>query len=173
MFLYHASTMIVEKPVIMNRFTTLDFGTGFYTTSNEDQAQDFARKVYLRRKRQGKPLVNRYLLDEKVLESLDVLQFPAPDKQWLEFVVHNRREGRDPSLAIDLVIGPVANDDVFQAVALYEDGVITEEEAIRRFKAKELFDQYLFCNEKALEYLKFDLSYTVAFEEGGPHDNRE
>ena len=65
----------------------------------------------------------------------------------------------------------MANDDVFQTVALYEDGVITEEEAIRRFKVKELFDQYLFCNEKALEYLKFDLSYTVAFEEGGPHDN--
>ena len=67
MFLYHASNIIVEKPVIMNRFTTLDFGTGFYTTSNEDQAQDFARKVYLRRKRQGKPIVNRYLLDEKAM----------------------------------------------------------------------------------------------------------
>lgn len=162
MHLYHASNMVVERPVIMNRFTTLDFGTGFYTTSNEDQARDFARKVYLRRKRKGSPTVSVYWFDEVAIDALETLKFPSPNRDWLEFVVHNRREGRDPSLAVDLVVGPVANDDVFQTVALYEDGVITEEEAIRRFKVKELFDQFLFCNEKALGHLAFETSYEIA-----------
>ena len=35
MRLYHALNQRVDSPRIMNRFTTLDFGTGFYTTTNE------------------------------------------------------------------------------------------------------------------------------------------
>lgn len=162
MLLYHASNVVVENPRIMNRFKTLDFGTGFYTTSNESQAREFAKKVHLRRKREGSPIVNVYRFDETGIPLLKTLTFSSPDKEWLEFVVHNRREGRDPSLGLDLVIGPVANDDVFQTVALYESGMVSLEDAIRRFKVKELFNQYLFCNEAALAHLTFESSYVLS-----------
>ena len=61
----------------------------------------------------------------------------------------------------DLIIGPVANDDVFATIVLYENGQLTKDEAITRFKVKSLFDQYVFCNEKALCCLLFVKSYTV------------
>lgn len=140
----------------MNRFATLDFGTGFYTTTNDMQAAEFAVKTFLRRKRRGRPTVNIYDIDvSEARMKLDVLEFPKPDADWLRFVTRNRREGRDPSCKADLIIGPVANDDVFETVALFESGLISESEAIERFKVKELFDQVLFCNERALSLLAF------------------
>ena len=156
MKLYHASNQTVEVPRIINRFATLDFGTGFYTTTNEGQAREFAVKTFYRRKRVGQPVVNVYEIDvDEACRQLDFLRFPAPDADWLRFVVHNRREGRDPSCAADVIVGPVADDDVFETVALFESGLISEDEAIARFKVKELFDQVLFCNERALSHLLF------------------
>lgn len=57
MILYHGSNMAVEQPklLVQNRF--LDFGTGFYTTENKEQAISFANKVYRRRK-EGSPIVS-------------------------------------------------------------------------------------------------------------------
>lgn len=42
MILYHGSNMAVEQPklIVQNRF--FDFGTGFYTTENKEQAISFA-----------------------------------------------------------------------------------------------------------------------------------
>lgn len=165
LILFHASNVVVEKPVIMNRFKTLDFGTGFYTTVNEEQARDFAIKVHARRKREGSPIVNVYECDlEAIEERLNVVRFDGPDAEWLEFVVHNRRNGRDENLGADVIIGPVANDDVFTTVALYEAGQIDAETAIKRFKVKELFSQVLFCNEKALGFLSYERHYEVGDE---------
>lgn len=167
MLVYHASNMTVENPVIMNRYTTLDFGTGFYTTTNEEQAREFALKTYFRRRRKGVPTVNAYWLDEAALGGLRVIRFEGPNSEWLHFVVHNRRHGRDPLLETDIVIGPVANDDVFATVSLFEAGEITEGEAIERFKVKRLFDQVLFCNERALGALSFEESYVLEIPERG------
>jgi hypothetical protein len=36
MKIYHGSNVIVEKPKIMQSERMLDFGTGFYTTSNKE-----------------------------------------------------------------------------------------------------------------------------------------
>lgn len=156
MKLYHASTMVVEHPRIVNRFATLDFGTGFYTTTHEAQAREFAVKTFFRRGRLGQPTVNVYEADpDEIRRRLNVMQFSSPDADWLRFVVHNRREGRDPSCAADVIIGPVANDDVFETVALYESGIIDEAAAIERFKVKSLYDQVLFCNEQSLSLLSF------------------
>ena len=156
MRLYHASNMAVEEPRIINRFITLDFGTGFYTTTNEEQAREFAVKTYYRRKRIGTPTVSvfEFNLDE-ARKRLEILEFSTPDKNWLRFVVHNRKEGRDPHRKADIIVGPVANDDVFETVALYEAGLIDEDAAIKRFKVKQLFNQVLFCNEQALSLLSF------------------
>ena len=45
MKVYHGTNVVIEKPIIINRFNTLDFGVGFYTTENENQSRDFAIKV--------------------------------------------------------------------------------------------------------------------------------
>jgi hypothetical protein len=156
--LYHASNQTVEEPVIVNRFSTLDFGTGFYTTPSLAQAEDFAKKVFLRRKGIGAPVVTSYLYDTQRGESeLSIIEFAAPDEAWLEFVVSNRRNSY-VGTPYDLAIGPVANDDVFATITLFETGQLSKEEAINRFRVKKLYTQYLFHTEKALELLKFKSS---------------
>ena len=50
MILYHGSNMTVEKPRLIKQNRYLDFGFGFYTTTNRDQAVSFAQKVTERRK---------------------------------------------------------------------------------------------------------------------------
>lgn len=50
MILYHGSNVTVEKPVLVKQNRFLDFGFGFYTTTNKEQAKDFAVKVTDKRK---------------------------------------------------------------------------------------------------------------------------
>ena len=51
MILYHGSNVIVEHPKLVKQNRFLDFGFGFYTTTNRKQAENFALKVAERRKR--------------------------------------------------------------------------------------------------------------------------
>jgi len=45
MILYHGSNMAVEDPRVIQSHRTLDFGEGFYTTTNKQQAEVFAQMV--------------------------------------------------------------------------------------------------------------------------------
>ena len=49
MTVYHGSNVIVEKPKLIPQNRYLDFGFGFYTTTNKAQAIGFADKVTRRR----------------------------------------------------------------------------------------------------------------------------
>ena len=49
MIVYHGSNIIVDQPRLVHQNRTLDFGYGFYTTTNQNQAVNFAKKVTDRR----------------------------------------------------------------------------------------------------------------------------
>ena len=159
MKVFHGTNIVVERPQIINRFKTLDFGEGFYTTENEDQAKDFAIKVYQRREPTLYPIVNCYEFRD-ALDNYSVLKFDAPDEKWLDFVIE-RRKGIKPINKYDLIIGPVANDDVFGTIILYESGELDKESAIIKLRIKNLYNQVVFCNELVLRKLSFLNSYKV------------
>ena len=78
MILYHGSNIEVKEPRILKLSHALDFGPGFYTTLNRDQAVDFAGKVVLRKG--GIPVVNEYEIDETIAFGFcDVLKFDQPE----------------------------------------------------------------------------------------------
>ena len=159
MKVFHGTNIIIKQPKILNRFKTLDFGEGFYTTENEEQARDFAVKVCERRSPTLFPIVNCYEFTED-FEDFSVLKFDAPNEEWLDFVVE-RRKGIALCKKYDLIIGPVANDDVFGSIILYEAGQIDKENTIERLKIKKLYNQMVFCNELVLNNLTFIKSYKV------------
>jgi hypothetical protein len=159
MKVFHGSNLVVSTPKIKNRFKTLDFGIGFYTTENEKQAQEFALKVFERRGGEGVPTVSCFEFRAE-FEEFRFLNFDKPDEKWLDFVVANRKGG-NLSKNFDIVRGPVANDDVFATIILYEDGTIDKETTIKRFKVKTLFNQILFANDIVLKNLEFSHSYEV------------
>ncbi|MDR1185960.1 MAG: DUF3990 domain-containing protein [Bifidobacteriaceae bacterium] len=45
MRLFHGSDLAVARPRLIDQTRGLDFGPGFYTTSNPGQAESFARSV--------------------------------------------------------------------------------------------------------------------------------
>ena len=154
MILYHGSTDIVEIPKIIVSDKFLDFGYGFYTTTSEEQALRWA-KIKKKRTKSENSYLNIYEINGTVLsdKSFSILHFDEPSREWLEFVIANRRGNITHSH--DFVIGPVANDMLYRTFTLYESGVLTLPETFNRLKVHELFDQLSFHTEKALINLKF------------------
>ena len=89
MILYHGRNMIVKKPKLIEQNRFLDFGYGFYTTTNKSQAENFAKKVVLRKG--GTAIINIYEMDDTIKnEMLKIKRFYTPDEEWLEFVCTQR-----------------------------------------------------------------------------------
>ncbi|MDR0547498.1 MAG: DUF3990 domain-containing protein [Dysgonamonadaceae bacterium] len=154
MELYHGSNMSVLKPELLDSLRGLDFGKGFCTTSNYEQAVRFTENVVKRRK-SGERTISIYEVNEKeLLAGCSFVKFEQADGIWLDFVVQNRTLSYN-GMQYDLVIGPVANDTVFNVIDLYIDGVLDKNDTIKRLKIRTLFDQWTFCSEKAISYLKF------------------
>jgi len=63
MKLYHGSNQLIKTPRLMQPAHPLDFGAGFYATTNVEQSRDFAKKVT--RWRGGTPAVTEYNLMKK------------------------------------------------------------------------------------------------------------
>lgn len=152
MILYHGSNMPVKNPQLIEQNRFLDFGYGFYTTTNIEQANNFAKKVALRKG--GNSVVNIYEINENVFLKLKVKRFESPDEEWLDFVLANRT-GTYVGETYDVIIGAVANDDVYRTLQIYESGILTKEQTLENLKVKKLFNQYVFATEKALDALVF------------------
>ncbi|MBE6313981.1 MAG: DUF3990 domain-containing protein [Bacteroidales bacterium] len=152
MILYHGSIEIVDNPEIRIPSRSLDYGYGFYTTTSFKQAKDWVK----RKLNANSPIgyVNVYELDEDLVKSLKTLLFESPTEDWLDFVMSNRTN-KDFNHDFDIVYGPVANDKVYAALALYEGGIIDKQNLISELKAYKLVDQYLFHTDKALKAIKF------------------
>ena len=155
MILYHGSNMVVDYPKLINQNRYLDFGFGFYTTTNRDQAVNFAGKV-VNRSKNGKATLNIYELDEELaFNECSLLRFDESDEAWLDFVAANR-QGNYQGEQYDLIYGAVANDDVYRTITLYITGVLNKVQTLTALKIRKLFNQLVFTTDKALRYLHFE-----------------
>ena len=160
MFLYHGSNLAVEKPRLIDQARGLDFGAGFYLTTNEAQALRFSEIVVNRRKN-GVSTVSVYEFDIDAAEkALSFRRFKGADVEWLRFVTENRLKTYQDS-AYDVVIGAVANDTVMPTIQAYLSGFISEEAALITLKTSKLVDQVCLKSEKALSLLRFVKSFTA------------
>jgi hypothetical protein len=159
MRLYHGSNVEVRKPSLRYGRNNTDFGKGFYTTTQKEQAERWT-EIKLDRAKAGKRVVSVYDIDDGMLINPDLIirEFHGVDEAWLEFVVNSRKGIKHN---YDLVFGPVANDKVFTTVNLYESGVLDAPTAIARLKAYKTYDQLSFHTERVIKTLKFVESYEV------------
>ncbi len=151
MILYHGSNLEVREPRLLKTQRELDFGKGFYTTSDLEQASNWAYRT-VKRRGSGNPVVTVYDIDDQALTDLCVLRFACADAQWLRYVASNRRGTADAD-PYDVVIGPVANDRTMPTIMLFLDGFYDEAETIKRLLPQNLKDQYTFKTEKAVSRL--------------------
>lgn len=159
MKLYHGSTMTVRNPYLNIGRPNADFGKGFYTTSNLDQAIRWAH-LKQERRNANRAVVSVFEFDESLLNNPDwkIRQFNGADAEWLYFVTGCRKS---IGHGFDLVLGPVANDKVFTTVSLFESGVLDVEAAILQLKAYKTYDQISFHTIKTVKALRFIESFEV------------
>ena len=158
MILYHGSREAIEKPDISLSRDNTDFGKGFYTTTIKSQAEKWTSRF---KRRYGYAALSMYEVDKiNLRKNVSVLEFETYSVQWLEFIAKCRQG--EPCENYDLVIGGIANDDVFNTLTLYFRGYIEKEEAIKRLCYEKPNIQYCFKNQKVIDnYLKYKGMETV------------
>ena len=146
MLIYHGGYDVVDSPKIIQTRNTKDFGSGFYCTVIKEQAQRWARRY-------NTPTVSVYslLMDTK----LNILEFPTMSDEWLDFIIACRA---GKTHHYDIVIGAMANDQIYNFIADYIDGIITREQFWVLAKFKYPTHQICFCSDKALNCLTFQYS---------------
>ncbi|MFZ4456080.1 MAG: DUF3990 domain-containing protein [Bacteroidales bacterium] len=158
--LYHGSVVAVRKVSLGKCRRRTDFGKGFYTTTSKDQAIKWAK---LKKERSGASMgiVSVFEIDEAILADVNfaIMRFDGANVNWLETVVSNRRESGTNKH--DIVIGPVANDNLYATITLYEQGVLSANAAIEQLKSHKLFDQLSFHTENAVAQLTYKESFDV------------
>ena len=85
---------------------------------------------------------------------MNILDFQEATEEWLKFVFKNR-QSEELVHQYDIVKGPVADDNLYQVLVNYENGVYDMEETIKRLKTYLLSNQISFHTLKALDCLKY------------------
>ena len=170
MILYHGSNMEIEKIELSKCKPFKDFGCGFYTTPLREQALTMAIrtvKIYSG----GKPYITEYFFDESILDEIksdgkfytfNIKRFNDPDTEWARFVINNRNrkftEIKNHECNIDnkydIVIGPVANDDITALVDVYLSGILSDEALAKELTFRDLSIQVSFHTEKSISLLQ-------------------
>lgn len=143
MVVYHGSYTMIKEPHVKSGQYTKDFGNGFYCTIIKEQAERWA-------KRYSTPMVNIY--EMQIDNSLKILEFKEMTEEWLDFIV-DCRHGKKHTY--DIVIGAMANDQIYNFISDYVDGIISREQFWIMTKFKYPTHQINFCTDEAIKCLKY------------------
>lgn len=153
--LFHGSNQVVQKPELLSKGYTKDFGFGFYLTEIAAQAIKWAKT---KSRRHGMPVLNVYQFDEAAFSKLNVLHFPEMTDEWLDFIVACRNGEKHD---YDIVEGPMANDEIYNYITDYLNGTISRESFWILIRFRYPTHQLVICTEQALNYLLFKESSEV------------
>ena len=141
--IYHGSYCRIENPKIIEGKYTKDFGIGFYCTILKEQASKWAKKYET-------PVINLYEYNENT--KLKIKEFTIMSEEWLDFIIYCRSGKKHE---YDIVIGAMADDQVYNYVTDLMNGQITREAFWELAKFRHPTHQIAFCTEKALKCIKF------------------
>jgi len=143
MIVYHGGYMAVEMPKIFKSKFPKDFGDGFYCTELEIQAIRWASRY-------DTAVVSIFEYTSE--ENLKMLVFNKMTEEWLDFIVSCRSGEKHD---YDIVIGAMANDQIYNYISDFIDGIITREQFWVLAKFKYPTHQICFCTQKALKTLQY------------------
>jgi len=149
MIVYHGGYCEITKPEIRKGKYTKDFGDGFYCTQLEEQAKRWSLKYQT-------SVITSFEYTQT--QAADILKFNSMTEEWLDFVVACRAGTHHNH---DIIIGAMADDQVYNFINDFIDGVISREAFWALAKFKHPTHQIAFCTEKALSNLRFLTSKEV------------
>ena len=154
--LYHGSNIEIDIIDLSKSKIGKDFGKGFYLYPNFDQAYKMAVRAKNINK-EGSVIVSAFEFEDDILTSseLKIKTFTEYTKEWADFVVANRNnKSQIPIHPYDIVIGPIADDNVGTQIYRYSRGFIDIDKLITELKFEEKAIQYFFGTETAIKLLK-------------------
>ena len=143
MTVYHGGYMAVKQPEIRKGRNIKDFGTGFYCTVIKEQAQRWARRYDTK-------VVSIY--EVRLRPTLKIKEFKDMTNEWLNFIIACR-SGIPHDF--DIVIGAMADDQIYNYISDYMEGTITREQLWVMAKFKYPTHQINFCTQEALKCLQY------------------
>ena len=149
MRVFHGGDIEVKDPVIRTGKFTKDFGEGFYCTKLKRQAKRWAM-------RKETPTISIYEYTPN--KALSILDFKGMTDAWLDFIV-NCRKGIPHNY--DIVIGAMANDQIYNHIEDFIAGIITREQFWVLAKFKYPKHQICFATEASLKCLSYIESETI------------
>ncbi len=155
MILYHTGFDVIKEPDIRHGRKNADFGQGFYMTADEEFARRWARV-----RKEGQTVVNRYELNTT---GLDICRFER-SREWFEYIMGNRHQ-KDDEIASDVIIGPIANDTIYDTFGIITSGMLQSEMALKLLLAGPEYYQITVKTEKAVQQLRWTGSYTLGADE--------
>ncbi len=146
MKLYHTGKITIRDPDIYHGRKNADFGQGFYLTPDLEFAYRWAG---------AESIINEYELDP---EGLLVHRFER-NEDWFNYIYRNRRTS--DSLSADLVIGPIANDTIFETFGVISSGFLKPSDAMKLLMIGPEYTQVAVKTEKAVRQLRWIRSQKV------------
>ena len=163
MKLYHGSNIQIDSINLAMCRPYKDFGTGFYLTDMKEQAEKMAVRVSTIYG--GTPILNVFDIqdDFKLLPDIRIKDFgEQTTEDWAKFVMNNRNRAfvdikdalcnRDNKY--DIVIGPVADDNMALLFRQYENEMIDFSTLLKGMIYKKTSSQYSFHTEKSIRLLR-------------------
>ena len=167
MILYHGSDKIIEKPMYGFGKNTNDYGRGFYLTKELELAKEWA---FNDDKKEG--YVNKYKIDERKLNILDLDKVEDKVLKWIALLVNYREVKLKNPIGIkgkeflinnylinvdkyDLVRGYRADDCYFMFARSFLNNEISIEQLGKALLLGKLGDQYVLKSKKAFKNIKF------------------
>ena len=149
MKLYHGSNCDFTKVDLSKSKDRRDFGKGFYLTTLQNQAKDWAETLF---DRYGGNGIFVYEFEFEINDNLTLKKFDGLTEDWLNFIKENRVKG-GLQHNFDVVQGVVANDKTNRTLALFVEGIYTAKMAMKKLYRNKLNDQISIHTEKALHCL--------------------
>lgn len=140
MRLYHTGKVEIKKPDIHRGRRNADFGQGFYLSPDKEFTYRWAGR---------EDLINIYELD---LTGLKVQQF-SRSLEWFEYIFSNRRS--KDTVDADLVIGPIANDTIYDTLGILSSGYLKPEDALKLLMIGPEYTQVAVKSRKAAASLRW------------------
>ncbi len=159
MIVYHGSSSEIKNLDVSFSKNYLDFGKGVYLTSFKTQAEKWALRKAARTEN-GIATVNIFELAED-LSTYRLLDFKSENEAWLDFVC-DCRKGSEKYKDYDIIIGSVADDDVFKTVNMYFRGLWDKKKTLEEIRYYKTSNQICITNQEVLnKILTFKSSYIV------------
>lgn len=156
MRLYHTGYSEIKYPDIHYGRKNADFGQGFYLSDDDEFSKRWAKE------RNGeKTYLNCYELSAEDLK----IKRLKKDTEWFDYILQNRAGKLDILAEYDIIIGPIANDTIYNTMGILTSGLLDRKTILEILMVGSTYEQIVIKTEKAVSNLRFISSSVLAHEE--------